>query len=383
LRGPGVALVVQKYASCVALPAPSIWDILKRAQNERIADFVLNWYHAAAMSLRADVVVDLQYGDCGKGKITHYLARTKKYSHVLRYNGGCNAGHTIFHKGKKFITHQIPAGVFFGVKSIIGSGCVVSVEQFFKEIKMLEKGGIRTKGKIFIANNTHIITQANRAEDKKRGGKIGTTGSGNGPAYRNKYGRTGVRAEKVKRLKPYLINMYEEWYSGKPVNILAEGAQGFGLDIDWGDYPFVTSSHCTTAGALLNGLPPTSVRDVWGVAKIYETYVGSKKFQPTGKVLDQIGDIGEEYGATTGRRRQVNWMNIQTLERAIRMNGVSHVVFNKIDVLRQVGQWAVIDKNKVARFKSENAMQDFILKRLAGLGIKKSHVFFSESKERI
>ena len=157
--------------------------------------------------LRADVVVDLQYGDCGKGKITHHLARTKKYTHVLRYNGGCNAGHTIFHKGKKFVTHQIPAGVFFGVRSIIGSGCVVSVEQFFKEIKMLEAGGVRTKGKIFIASNAHIITAANQAEDKKGGGKIGTTGQGNGPAYRDKYGRTGVRAGSIKELKPYLIDL--------------------------------------------------------------------------------------------------------------------------------------------------------------------------------
>lgn len=343
--------------------------------------------------LRADVVVDLQYGDCGKGKVTHYLARTKKYTHVLRYNGGCNAGHTIFHKGKKFITHQIPAGVFFGIRSIIGSGCVVSVEQFFNEKKMLEDAGIRTKGKIFIATNAHIITAANKAEDRAKGKKIGTTGSGNGPAYRDKYGRTGLRAEHVKKLKPYLINLYEEWFgksaqggsaSGRNnATILAEGAQGFGLDIDWGDYPFVTSSHCTSAGALLNGLPPSAVRDVWGVAKIYETYVGSKKFQPEGYVFDQIGDIGEEYGATTGRRRQVNWMNMQTLERAVRLNGVTHVVFNKVDVLRTVGQWAVVDREKVRKFNNEKSMQDFILKRLATMGIKKNHVFFSESKERI
>ena len=365
--------------------------------------------------LRVDVVVDLQYGDCGKGKVTHHLSRTKKYTHVLRYNGGCNAGHTIFHKGKKFVTHQIPAGVFFGVRSIIGSGCVVSVEQFFKEIQMLEAGGVRTKGKIFIATNAHVITPANKAEDRKRGGRIGTTGQGNGPAYRDKYGRTGVRAESLKRLKPYLIDMYDEWFYTERsrrvtpsnlsraqsrgveglnnVTILAEGAQGFGLDIDWGDYPFVTSSHCTTAGALLNGLPPSAVRDVWGVAKIYETYVGSKRFQPKGKVFDQIGDIGEEFGATTGRRRQVNWMNMQTLERAIRMNGVTHVVFNKVDVLRTVGQWAVIDQGKVVEFsagggsasggKTEKSMQDFITKRLKTLDIPRNKIFFSESKDRI
>ena len=333
--------------------------------------------------LSMDVIVDLQYGDCGKGKVAHYLSHKNLYTHVLRYNGGCNAGHTIFHKGKKFVTHHIPAGVFFGVKSIIGSGCVVDPEQFFREIKMLEKAGVKTKGKIFIATNAHIITDAHKNEDKAQGGKIGTTGRGNGPAYRDKYGRTGVRAHDVPALKPYLIDLYGEWYSGRDVHILAEGAQGFGLDIDWGDYPFVTSSHCTAAGALLNGLPASAVRDVWGVAKIYETYVGSKKFQPKGDLFNKIGDIGEEFGSTTGRRRQTNWMNMQTLERAIRMNGVTHIVFSKTDVLRAVGAWAVIDNNKVVNFKNEKAMQGFVLKRLKSLGIPKTRVYFSDSKETI
>jgi adenylosuccinate synthase len=343
----------------------------------------LPWYRKSAMGLRADVVVDLQYGDCGKGKVTHYLARTRTYSHVLRYNGGCNAGHTIFHKGQKFVTHQIPAGVFFGVRSVIGSGCVVDVDKFFQELRMLEAGGVKTKGKIFVAKNAHIITVKNKAEDKKKGAKIGTTGQGNGPAYRDKYGRTGVRAEEIRRLKPYLIDLYEEWFHDGDIRILAEGAQGFGLDIDWGDYPFVTSSHCTTAGALLNGLPSSAIKDVWGVAKIYETYVGSKKFQPKGAVFDKIGDIGEEFGATTGRRRQVNWMNMQTLEKAIRMNGVTHVVFNKIDVLRKVGEWCVIDDDQVHHFENEKKMQSFITARLRKLDIPRNRIFFSENKDRI
>ncbi len=107
--------------------------------------------------VETDIIVDLQYGDSGKGKVAHFLCKTKKYTHVLRYNGGCNAGHTIFHKGKKFITHHIPAGVFWGIKSIIGPGCVVDPVQFLKEIKMLEDGGIKTKGKIFVAKNTQGI----------------------------------------------------------------------------------------------------------------------------------------------------------------------------------------------------------------------------------
>lgn len=192
-----------------------------------------------------------------------------------------------------------------------------------------------------------------------------------------------MRASEVKKLKPYLVDLYREWYGGKPVSVLAEGAQGFGLDIDWGDYPFVTSSHCTTAGALLNGLPASAVRDVWGVAKIYETYVGSKKFQPDGDVFNKIADIGEEYGATTGRRRQCNWMDMQTLERAVRMNGVTHLVFNKVDVLRAVQEWAVIDAGRVRRFKSENDMKTYLRDRLSGMGLKKKNFFFSEHKDRI
>ena len=333
--------------------------------------------------MEADIVVDLQYGDTGKGKVTHFLATQKKYTHVLRYNGGCNAGHTIFHKGKKFVTHHIPAGVFWGVKSIIGPGCVLDPEQFFKELKELKAGGVQTKGKIFVATNTHIITAANKTEDSKDA-RIGTTKRGNGPAYRDKYGRTGIRAENVPALKPYLIDLYEEFHrTSKKVVILGEGAQGFGLDIDWGDYPYVTSSHCTAAGALLNGIPPHALRQVWGSAKIYETYVGAKKFEPNEPVFAEIRRTGEEYGATTGRPRQCNWLNINLLERAIRINGVTHMVFSKMDVLRDVGQWAVIEKEKTIRFPSEAKMKQFLLRRLVLLDIRKSNVFFSESKDKI
>ncbi len=334
-------------------------------------------------NVKADIVVDLQYGDTGKGKVTHSLCTTSKYTHVLRYNGGCNAGHTIFHKGKKFVTHHIPAGVFWGVKSIIGPGCVLDPEQFFKELKELEAGGIKTKGKIFIANNTHVITAAHKTEDNTDA-RIGTTKRGNGPAYRDKYGRTGIRAEDIPALKPYLIDLYEELHhASKPAVILGEGAQGFGLDIDWGDYPYVTSSHCTTAGALLNGIPPSALRYVWGSAKIYETYVGAKKFEPDDPVFAEIRRIGEEYGATTGRPRQCNWLDVGLLERAVRINGVTHMVFSKMDVLRDIKQWAVIEKEKIIRFPSEAKMKQFLLGRLAPLGIRKSHVFFSESKDKI
>ena len=130
----------------------------------------------------ADIVVDLQYGDCGKGKVTHHLCKEEKYTHVIRYNGGCNAGHTIYHNGKEFITHHIPAGVFFGIKSIIGPGCVVNPKQFFKELEELKQGGIEVDGLVFIAKNAHIITDNHLNEDSSDV-KIGTTKRGNGPAY--------------------------------------------------------------------------------------------------------------------------------------------------------------------------------------------------------
>ena len=297
----------------------------------------------------ADVVVDLQYGDCGKGKVTHHLCKTGDYSHVVRYNGGCNAGHTIFHNGKKFITHHIPAGVFFGIKSIIGSGCVLNINQFFKELKELKRGGIETEGLIYVAKNTHIITQGHLKEDKEDK-KIGTTKSGNGPAYRDKYARKGIRAEEVRELEPYLIDLYEEFYDNcENTKILFEGAQGFGLDIDWGDYPYVTSSNCTSGAALLNGVPPQAIRNVWGVAKAYETYVGRKKFQGDDEIFNLIQEVGEEFGATTGRKRQVNWISMKLLKKAAKMNGVTHLVINKMDVLKQVNQWSVYDYTGTCR----------------------------------
>lgn len=332
---------------------------------------------------KIDIIVDLQYGDSGKGKVAHFLCKTKKYTHVLRYNGGANAGHTIFHKGVKFVTHQVPVGVFYGVKSIIGSGCVVDPVELAKEIRELKKGGIDVKGKLFVAKNAQVVTAAHKNEDCKDK-KIGTTKRGIGPAYRDKYARTGIRAEKVKALRPYLIDLYQEFQTGKKnFVILAEGAQGFGLDIDWGDYPFVTSSHCTSAGALLNGFSPQAARDIWGIAKAYETYVGQKKFEPNEKIFQMIREAGEEYGATTGRARQCNWMDIDTLERAVKINGVTHLVISKIDILNGLRVWKIRSKGKTLSFKSDADMKKFIVKRLSPLGILPKNIHFSERKDRI
>ena len=332
----------------------------------------------------ADVVVDLQYGDCGKGKVTHSLLKDGEYTHCIRYNGGCNAGHTIFHDGVMFVTHHIPAGVFFGVKSIIGPGCVVNLEQFFNEIHDLQEAGIETTGMVFIASNAHIITESHLEEDGKDT-KIGTTKRGNGPAYRDKYGRSGVRACDDPELKDFIIDLYEELHnnSKNPV-ILFEGAQGFGLDIDWGDYPYVTSSHCTVGSAVLNGVPPQAIRKVYGVAKGYETYVGAKDFEPKkdAKIFHEIREVGQEYGATTGRPRKCNWLDLDLLRKAIQINGVTHLIMNKMDVLKEVQTWRVRNGDmKALHFLNEQAMKEHIKEEATLCGVKE--LCFSYSPEGI
>lgn len=305
----------------------------------------------------ADIICDLSFGDSGKGKVTHHLLSQNEYTHCIRYNGGCNAGHTIYHEGRKFVTHHIPAGVFYGVRSVIGSGCVVNKTQFFSEIKMLEEGGINCDGLIKIAENAHVITDSHLEEDGSDE-RIGTTRTGNGPAYRDKYARVGVRVEDDPDLSEYAVDMFRELHMKKNTVALFEGAQGFGLDVDWGDYPYVTSSHCTTAGAMLNGIPPKSVRDVWGVAKCYETYVGAKQFQPSNEIFNKIREVGDEYGATTGRPRQCNWLSIVDLKRAVIVNGVNNLVINKMDVLRELDKWEVRRPNVF--FTQENVFKSFI-----------------------
>ena len=322
-----------------------------------------------------DIVLGIQHGDEGKGKVTHHLLENGNYTHCIRFNGGCNAGHTIYHEGVKIVTHLIPAGVFFGVKSIIGPGCVVRADKFFEEIRMLEDHGIRTAGLVKIAGNAHITTIDHVKEDRKDE-TIGTTKSGNGPAYRDKYARLGRRACDFSIFDKYVVDMYEE-LSGT-ADILMEGAQGFWLDVDWGDYPYVTSSHCGVGAAILNGINPRSIRDIWGVAKIYETYVGKKRFQPNNPVFAQIQKAGAEFGATTGRVRQCDWMDLGKLNKAIRMNGVNKLVFNKMDVLREVNKWTL--KNPNLNFGSEQEIRSFIETNISN---DVSQIFFSDSPEKL
>jgi adenylosuccinate synthase len=295
----------------------------------------------------ADVIVDLQAGDTGKGKVAHYLLSKNNYDYVVRYNGGNNAGHTIYHNGIKVVTHSIPCGVMYNIKSLIGLGCVLNVKALFEEISYLEGLGFNVKENLLIDERVHIISSSHIDEDISNN-SIGTTGKGIGPAYRDKYFRKGTRAKDIPELKEFLFDSYN--LSGK---ILFEGAQGFELDIDWGDYPYVTSSHCTIGSAILNGVPPQSIRKVYGTAKAYRTYVGNKEFQGKDPIFDKIAEIGNEYGSTTGRKRQVAYIDVDSLVKACNINGVTDLIINKLDVLEEVSEFGFHKSNFIYRVNKD------------------------------
>jgi len=318
--------------------------------------------------MKIDVVLGLQYGDEGKGKICYDWARKKSYTHCIRFSGGGNAGHTIYHNNKKFVTHLVPVGIFHGIKSIIGPGCVLNVDKFLEEIKYLNDNGIRTEGLVFIAKNAHIVTPDHVLDDSTDS-RIGTTKTGNGPAYSDKYARTGRRAESEPLLQKYLIDMYSEFYTRNDVfSVLAEGAQAFGLDIDWGDYPYVTSSHCGIGSVMLNGFNYKQIRDVYGVIKAYDTYVGAKKFQPDDPIFSRVQELGKEFGATTGRKRQCNWMNWNLVAQAIKMNGVNKLIVNKVDVLEELGTWKIYNEKDLLSFTNREDFQRWVSKAASRIG---------------
>lgn len=333
--------------------------------------------------LVADVVIGLDLGDEGKGKITNSLLKSREYTHCVRFGGGHNAGHTIYHNGKKIVTHAVPSGVLHGVRSVIGPGCVISPRLLKKEIKELEEAGVNIKEHLFIDKRCHIITEQHLEEDGKDT-KIGTTRKGTGPAYRDKYDRKGLRAEDLNDPQLNITDIYDELHSADlPVVALFEGAQGFGLDIDWGDYPYVTSSTCNVGGVVNNGVPPKSIRKVFGVAKAYQTYVGSKKFQPDGDIFNQIREVGSEYGATTGRARQVDFLDVDRLIKAANVNGVTDLIINKTDILREVKHWKSYKDGKLIDLQSEEHFTQFLKNEISANCPEIEKVVFSYSPNDI
>jgi adenylosuccinate synthase len=303
--------------------------------------------------LITDVVVGLQHGDEGKGKVCYNLLKQAEYNISVRFNGGPNAGHTIKDVSLDVVLHQLPCGVLFNKTSIIGSNCVIDISKLLDEINYLEMTGYKNiKNHLFISHNAHIIENKHIIEDKKKD-SIGTTQSGIGPCYMEKVNRTGKRAIDFKNVfdehKIKLINPLEYFYNlrNEKKTVLCEGAQGFKLDIDQGDYPYCTSSSCLIGAINTTGIPINSVRNVYGCCKIYDTYVGSKNFEPNDNILKKLGDSGKEFGSTTGRKRQCNWLNMSELKHSIFINGCTHIIINKCDIF---------EKNNI--FKVENIQFD-------------------------
>jgi adenylosuccinate synthase len=310
---------------------------------------------------KVDVIIGLQHGDEAKAKCAYSICKENRdyYNFVVRYNGGPNAGHTIYHEGRKFVTHQIPVGVFFDIQSIIGPCSVVDIEKLQKETDELSAFlGKDISNLILIDKRAHVITKKHIELDSD-GSTIGSTKSGIAYAYGDKYLRKGVRYESS--IYGFLcIDTYKLFHEEKG-NLLFEGAQGWGLDINFGDYPYVTSSHCGIAGVIASGINHQMIGNVFGIAKIYETYVGNKEFQPKENTeLHNFQEVGQEIGATTGRVRQCNYLNLDTLIPAIKINGVTDIIFNKVDIVEQLNIFKVIYKKEIKIFKNLYEMKFFI-----------------------
>jgi adenylosuccinate synthase len=339
--------------------------------------------------MKVDVLLGLQWGDEGKGKLVDFI--TPKYDIIARFQGGANAGHTLIFDGKKHVLHLIPSGIFRdNCINIIGSGVVIDPIALVEEIKLLENVGVDVKPKLRISKKAHLILPTHRVLDKvseldKGDAKIGSTLKGIGPTYMDKTGRNGIRIgdipndleSKYKGLKDkhflimerhkstlleldlYSIIEKEEkiWFESieylksiefidceyvinkalkERKTVLAEGAQGSLLDVDYGTYPFVTSSNTTISGVISGlGVSPHSIGSVTGIFKAYTTRVGSGPF-PT-ELDNEIGEemrrIGSEFGATTGRSRRCGWLDLPALKYSCMVNGVTELNIMKLDVL--------------------------------------------------
>lgn len=336
------------------------------------------------------VIIGTQWGDEGKGKIADLLA--EQADSIVRFQGGNNAGHTLIVEGVKTVLHLIPSGVLHQDKvCYIGNGVVVNPHALFNEIDELEERDIEVQSRIKVSYNCPIITEFHikmdeLREDKLGSKKIGTTKKGITPAYEDKIGRRAIKAsdlinpEKLKSklnvIAEYYNFMFEEYYSNSPLNvediyqdllsigerlkpllcdtvqelqsqykenkkILLEGAQGVLLDIDHGTYPYVTSSNVTAGGVSTGtGLPPKSIDRILGITKAYTTRVGAGPFPtelPKGDFIgDHIQTIGNEFGATTGRRRSCGWLDLVALKHAVDLNGMTDICLTKMDVLDEL-----------------------------------------------
>lgn len=353
-----------------------------------------------------DIIVGLQWGDEGKGKIVDYLTKKNKYDFICRYQGGPNAGHTLVFENKKFVLNTIPSGIFVdNTKNIIGNGVVINPITLLKEIESIKNEVFDIKKRLLISSKAHIILPSHILLDTylefKRGEKkIGSTKRGIGPTYSDKYSRFGIRMgditknnfkEKYKQLKDYHKNLtgnyfeenfdieleksffesIEELKQYKIINsenyinqallennkILAEGAQGTLLDIDYGTYPYVTSSNTLSSYSLTSlGVSPKYVNNIWGIFKAYCTRVGEGHFptQLNNKTGELLKTKGNEKGATTGRDRRCGWLDLELLKYAIKINGVNKLAMMKADVLSFTNEIKICSSYKNQNYLLDN-----------------------------
>ena len=307
---------------------------------------------------KVDICCGLAWGDEAKGKIVSQLAKNNVYDFVCRWNGGNNAGHTVYVEKQKYKTHLIPSGIFYNVKSIIGPDCVVNIKAFFEEVEYLKKNGFDTE-LIKISPKAHIVTDKHIQQDINELNKEqGTTKRGIAPCYSDKYRRVGTQAINIPELKEYLWN--GELYG----NVLCEGAQGFWLDINEGNYPYTTSSVTLPYSACSLGFSPKLIDNIYGAVKIYDTRSGIDPMFPD-ELLDdteliKIGDLGEEYGVTTNRRRKVNWLNLNKLVYAINVSGVNILLISKIDILERANIFKLYYDDTIISFINLNDMKEYI-----------------------
>ncbi len=357
-------------------------------------------------------VVGTQWGDEGKGKVVHYLSRNADY--IVRYQGGNNAGHTVVIDGKEYILHLVPSGILENKKCIIANGVVIDPQALYEEVEFLKTKGINVDNKLFISDRAHVILPYHRYLDavREKTQKIGTTQKGIGPCYADKYFRSGIRVcdfleedtfkelveknleekypliktfielETLKKqifgeykklvnfLKPFVTDTTEFLLKLIKQNktIIFESAQGTLLDVDFGTYPYVTSSNPISGGISVGtGIPPYNIQKVYGVVKAYTTRVGEGPF-PT-EMEPQLQEIlrqqGKEYGATTGRARRCGWFDAVIVRYAIKINGITELVLTKLDCLKNISPLKICVaykyKNKILKnFPASRKLQKLV-----------------------
>ena len=328
-----------------------------------------------------DVCCGLGWGDEAKGKITSSLASSNNYDFICRWSGGDNAGHTIYIDNNKYETHLIPCGVFYNIKSIIGPDCVVNIDGFFKEINYIKEKGFNDK-LIKISPYAHIVTDKHIEQDiSLLSNKQGTTKRGIAPCYSDKYRRIGKQVKDIEVLKPYI------WDENLYGNILCEGAQGFWLDINHGNYPYVTSSYTLPYSACSLGFPPQKINDIYGAVKIYDTRVGAdpdfENISIDEEILEQIGKVGKEFGVTTGRKRKVMWLNVDKLIKAINISGCTKIIISKIDILEEVGVFKFIFNTKLNEYDNLHDLKSELCVILMNSCNFLKQIIFSDSPKSI